>query len=85
MPLLLTDDLAARDAVKRLSLNPVGSLGVIVHAFQQELISLDEAERFLSELYSVSGLFVTRDTGTSLKLRSGNCAQRLNEAVELAE
>jgi predicted nucleic acid-binding protein len=61
VPLLLTDDLAARDAAKHLSLTPVGSLGVIVRAYRQRLISLDEAERFLSKLYSVSSLFVTRD------------------------
>jgi predicted nucleic acid-binding protein len=59
--LLLTDDLAARDAAKHLSLNPVGSLGVVVRAYRQALISLVDAEHFLSELYSVSSLFVTRN------------------------
>ncbi|NTU62632.1 MAG: hypothetical protein HGB05_04350 [Chloroflexi bacterium] len=61
VPLLLTDDLAARDAAKRLSLKPVGSLGVIVRAYRHGLVPLTDAERFLSELYSVSSLFVTRD------------------------
>jgi predicted nucleic acid-binding protein len=61
VPLLLTDDLAARDVAKRLSLKPVGSLGVIVHAYRHNLISLTDAEHFLDALYSVSSLFVTRD------------------------
>ncbi len=61
VPLLLTDDLAARDVAKRLGLLPVGSLGVVVRAYRQGLILLNEAERFLTELYSVSSLFVTRD------------------------
>jgi predicted nucleic acid-binding protein len=59
--LLLTDDLAARDAAKRLNLKPVGSLGVIVRAYRQHLISLDEAEQFLNEFYAASSLFVTKD------------------------
>jgi hypothetical protein len=59
--LLLTDDLAARDAAKRLGLNPVGSLGVIVRAYRQGLISLTAAKGFLDALCSVSSLFVTRD------------------------
>lgn len=61
VPFLLTDDLAARDAAKRLGLKLVGSLGVIVRAFRQGFISLDEAERFLGELYSVSSPLVARD------------------------
>ncbi len=61
VPLLLTDDLAARDAAKRLELKPVGSLGVVVHAYRQDRISLTDAEHFLDALYAVSSLFVTRD------------------------
>lgn len=61
VPLLLTDDLAARDAAKRLGFTPVGSLGVVVRAYHQGLTPLNEAERFLTDLYSVSSLFVTRD------------------------
>ena len=61
VPLLLTDDLAARDAAKHLGLEPVGSLGVVVRAYRQSIIPLDDAERFLGKLYAVSSLFVTRD------------------------
>ncbi len=61
VPLLVTDDLAARDAAKRLGLRPIGSLGVVVRAYRQGAISLADAERFLDQLYAVSSLFVTRN------------------------
>jgi predicted nucleic acid-binding protein len=57
---LLTDDLAVRDAAKRLALTPVGSLGVVVRAYWQERISLTDAERHILALYEVSSLFVTQ-------------------------
>ncbi|MCL0079669.1 hypothetical protein M1O18_02015 [Dehalococcoidia bacterium] len=60
VPILLTDDLAVRAAAKRLSLIPVGSLGVVVRAYRAGHISLSEAERRIAELYDVSSLFVTR-------------------------
>lgn len=60
VPILLTDDLAVREAAKRLSLTPVGSLGIVVRAYRVGLISLAEAERRIVELYDVSSLFVTR-------------------------
>lgn len=59
IPLLLTDDLAAREAARRLGVQPVGSLGVIVRAFHTGRLSLIDAERILAELHSVSTLFVT--------------------------
>ena len=61
VPLLLTDDLAARDAANRLNLKPVGSLGVVVRVNRQSIIPLNNAERLLGELYAVNSLFVTRD------------------------
>jgi len=57
---LLTDDLAGRDAAKALHLTPVGSLGVVVRAYRMGRISLSEAEHDLTKLYDVSSLFVTR-------------------------
>jgi len=56
---LLTDDLAARNAAKRLNLTPVGALGIVVKAYQRGHISLVEAERYLIDLYGVSSLYVT--------------------------
>lgn len=58
--LVLTDDLAARDAANLLSLTPVGSLGIVVKAYWVGDISLVDAERLLNDLYSISSLFVTR-------------------------
>jgi len=56
----LTDDLAALDAAKRLGITPVGSLGVIVRAYRDGRISLEEAERCILALDSISTLFVTK-------------------------
>jgi len=60
VPTLLTDDLAARNAAKSLNLTPVGSLGIVVNAYQRGHISLAEAERYLIDLYGVSSLYVTK-------------------------
>jgi hypothetical protein len=57
--IFLTDDLAARDAAKRLGLVPVGSLGVIVRAYRRSRISLSDAERLMRRLQEASSLFVT--------------------------
>lgn len=57
--ILLTDDLAARDAARRLSIRPVGSLGIIVRAFRLERIPLDETEQLLRRLRDATSLFVT--------------------------
>lgn len=57
--ILLTDDLAARDAAQRLAFTPVGSLGVIVRAFRLGRVTLEEAERLLRRLRDDTTLFVT--------------------------
>jgi len=58
---LLTDDLAVRDAARRLNLVPVGSLGIVVMPYKRKDISLQDAERHIADLHDVSSLFVTRD------------------------
>jgi predicted nucleic acid-binding protein len=40
VPLLLTDDLAARTAAQRMRIRPVGSVGIVVKAYHSSLISL---------------------------------------------
>jgi predicted nucleic acid-binding protein len=60
VPILLTNDLAVREAAKRLKLTPVGSLGIVVRAYQAGRISLTDAEHYIADLYDVSSLFVTR-------------------------
>ncbi|WP_022836913.1 hypothetical protein [Salisaeta longa] len=57
--LVLTDDLAVRDAVKERGGTPVGSLGIVVRAYRAECIDLDRAERLLRRLHEDSTLFVT--------------------------
>lgn len=56
---LLTDDLAVREASKRLGIIPVGSLGVVARSFRLGHLSLAEAEQRLWDLHHVSTLFVT--------------------------
>ena len=57
---VLTDDLAARQAARRVGITPVGSLGIVVRAFCLGRLSLRDAELRLAALYDVSSLFVTR-------------------------
>lgn len=57
--LVLTDDLAVREAVKEQDGTPVGSLGIVVKAYRAEWIDLDQAERLLRRLHVDSTLFVT--------------------------
>ena len=58
--MLLTDDMAVRAAAKQLKILPVGSLGIVVSAFKRGELTLQEAERFIADLYDTSSLFVTR-------------------------
>ena len=60
VPLILTDDLAVRDAANLLNIIPAGSLGIVVKAYKSGQISLSEAERIINALYDISSLFVTR-------------------------
>lgn len=60
IPILLTDDLAVRDAARQLGLTAVGSLGVIVRAYRLGRMSLAEAEGRLRDLHHNSTLFVTQ-------------------------
>lgn len=60
VPILLTDDLAVREAAKHLKLTPVGSLGIVVKAYQLGHIALADAEHHIAALHDVSSLFVTR-------------------------
>lgn len=60
LKLLLTDDLAVRQVAKQRGVTPVGSLGVVVRAYRLGIISLDEAEGCLNDLYASSTLFITR-------------------------
>lgn len=58
--LILTDDLAVREAAKKLNLTAVGSLGIVAKAYALGRISLSEAESHIRQLHEVSTLFVTK-------------------------
>ena len=60
IPLLLTDDLAVREAARRLCVRPVGSLGIVVRGYKEGVLTYSEAEKSLIALYEESSLFVTR-------------------------
>ncbi|AUX25683.1 DNA-binding protein [Sorangium cellulosum] len=57
--LLLTDDLAARDAARAFGVTPVGSLGVVLRAARVGIVSVDVAERHLVALSKETTLFTT--------------------------
>ncbi|MBI5391063.1 nucleic acid-binding protein [Candidatus Woesearchaeota archaeon] len=58
--LFLTDDLDARTVAKRLGLEPHGTIGIIVRAYRERLLSRDEAINKVSALQETS-LFITKD------------------------
>jgi predicted nucleic acid-binding protein len=60
VPILLTDDLAVREAAKNLKLVPVGSLGIVAKAYHLGKISMADAQHHILNLYEVSSLFVTK-------------------------
>jgi predicted nucleic acid-binding protein len=57
--LILTDDLAAREAAKSMGLRPVGSLGVIARACANGLLDVESATSRMRDLQKHSTLFVT--------------------------
>lgn len=60
VPLFLTDDLKARQVAKSLGLKPVGSVGLILRAYNQGQISKTVAKRYIIDLQERSSLFITR-------------------------
>lgn len=56
---MLTDDLAARDAAQRVGVTPVGSLGVVARAYRTGQLTLADAEGHILALQRVSSLFVS--------------------------
>ncbi len=58
--ILLTDDLAVRDIAKDFDVVPVGLLGIILRVYRKGIITKQQAENYLYELYEKSSLFVTK-------------------------
>lgn len=57
--ILLTDDLAARDAAKDLGVDVHGSVGVLVLAFSRGKLSKSEAVDLMRALQTETSLFIT--------------------------
>ncbi|PIN72052.1 hypothetical protein COT48_05630 [Candidatus Woesearchaeota archaeon CG08_land_8_20_14_0_20_47_9] len=57
----LTDDLEARTVAKMYNLEAHGTVGLILRAFREKIINKDIAIKKVSELYTTSSLFITRD------------------------
>ncbi len=57
--IFLTDDLSARSAAEKLSIEVHGTVGIIAYAFRQKWLSLARAEDALNRLYHESNLFIT--------------------------
>ncbi|MAG19915.1 hypothetical protein CL618_00595 [archaeon] len=61
IPLILTDDLDAREIAKHLDLKPIGTIGIIVRCFREKIINQKESIKILKEIYDESSLFVTSE------------------------
>jgi len=59
--LIFTDDLEARAAAKGLGLEPHGSVGILLRAYRENILSADEAIAALRGLHSKSSLYITLD------------------------
>ncbi len=59
--IFLTDDLAARDAAKQQKLEPHGTLGILLRAFREGIITKSTALASVEQLHTGSTLFLTKD------------------------
>ena len=57
----ITDDLDARTAAKNLNLEVHGTVGVILRAFREGIISKEKAISKIKELHEKSSLYITKD------------------------
>ena len=52
--LLLMDEIAGRKVAQNMNIPMTGSLGVLIRAYQEKLISIDEADRAISKIRSAN-------------------------------
>ena len=57
----LTDDLDARTVANVHGIEAHGTIGIILRAFREKIISKETAIKKINELYTVSSLFITKD------------------------
>lgn len=56
----LTDDLDAREAAESIGIEVHGSVGIVIRAFKEKMLSLEETINALNDLYEKSRLFISR-------------------------
>ncbi len=59
--LFFTDDLDARLVAKQFNLEPHGSVGILLRAFREGLLTRKNVEKKIEELEAASSLFITHD------------------------
>ncbi len=59
IPLLLTDDLDARETAFELGIRPVGTVGIIMRGFREKIIDKNTTIGILKNLHKNSTLFIT--------------------------
>lgn len=57
--LVLSDDLDVKDILKSMGIQPVGSIGILLRAYREKIISYDDAAKALEDLLEISSLYVT--------------------------
>tara|TARA_Y100000310_G_scaffold86973_1_gene83877 strand:+ start:13338 stop:13823 length:486 start_codon:yes stop_codon:yes gene_type:complete len=61
IPIILTDDLYAREVSKSLDLKPIGTIGIILRNYREKLTTKEKTIQNLKQLHKNSTLFVTAD------------------------
>ncbi|MFO8051868.1 MAG: hypothetical protein R6V01_09255 [Thermoplasmatota archaeon] len=59
--LILTDDLEIREISMGYNIKPVGTIGILLRAFREGIISLEELLTKVQSIQDVSSLFITED------------------------
>jgi predicted nucleic acid-binding protein len=57
--LVLSDDPDVRDVLKSMGMRPVGSIGILLRAYSERIISYDDAAKALEDLLEIPSLYVT--------------------------
>lgn len=57
--IVLTDDLEVRDVVRSYGIRPVGSIGILLRAYRENLITFIELDRALDGILQRSSLYIT--------------------------
>ena len=61
LKLIITDDLELREISQEFGLTPIGSIGIILRAYRENIIDKRTAMGLLDKLYKQSSLFITKE------------------------